>query len=54
MIKRIGEATIDFPSGIFIMDIGIFILPVAQGFIDSDRTPFGIKQVVGPNFIRQS
>ncbi|MGE7765936.1 DUF3916 domain-containing protein [Peribacillus sp. NPDC096540] len=44
MIKRIGEETTDFPSD-FYKGYWHLHLPVDQGFIDSDRTPFGIKRI---------
>jgi hypothetical protein len=44
MIKRIWEETSDFPLD-FYNGYWHFHLPAAQDFIDSDRTPFGIKRV---------
>lgn len=44
MIKRIWEETSDFPLD-FYNGYCHLHLPVAQGFIDSDRTPFGIKRL---------
>lgn len=44
MIKRIGEETNDFPSD-FYNGYWHLHLPVAQAFIDSDKTPFGIKRL---------
>lgn len=44
MIKRIEEETTYFPLD-FYHGYWHLHLPVAQDFIDSDRTPFGIKRV---------
>ena len=44
MIKRIWKETSDFPLD-FYNGYWHLHLPVAQGFIDSDRTPFGIKRL---------
>lgn len=44
MIKRIWEETSDFPLD-FYNGYWHLHLPVAQDFIDSDRTPFGIKRL---------
>ncbi|MCM3744311.1 DUF3916 domain-containing protein [Sporosarcina luteola] len=44
MIKRIREETSDFPLD-FYNGFWHLHLPVAQDFIDSDRTPFGIKRL---------
>lgn len=44
MIKRIEEETICFPSD-FYNGYWHLHLPVSQAFIDSERTPFGIKQL---------
>lgn len=44
MIMRIWEETSNFPLD-FHNGYWHLHLPVAQGFIDSDRTPFGIKRL---------
>lgn len=44
MIKRVDEETSDFPLD-FYNGYWHLHLPVSQGFIDSDRTPFGIKRL---------
>lgn len=44
MIKRIEEETADFPLD-FYNGYWHLHLPVAQGFIDSDKTPFGIRRL---------
>ena len=44
MIKRIEEETNEFPSD-FYNGYWHLHLPVAQSFIDSEKTPFGIKRL---------
>ena len=44
MIKRIWKETSDFPLD-FYNGYWHLHLPVAQGFIDSGKTPFGIKRL---------
>jgi hypothetical protein len=44
MIKRIEEETKEFPSD-FYNGYWHLHLPVAQSFIDSEKTPFGIKRL---------
>lgn len=44
MIRRIEEETADFPID-FYNGYWHLHLPVAQGFIDSDKTPFRIKRL---------
>lgn len=44
MIKRICEETSDFPMDFYNVYWHLHI-PVAQEFIDSDKTPFGIKRL---------
>lgn len=44
MIRRIDEETNDFPLD-FYNGYWHLHLPVAQGFIDSNKTPFGIKRL---------
>ena len=44
MIKRIEEETNEFPSD-FYNGYWHIHLPVARSFIDSEKTPFGIKRL---------
>lgn len=53
MIKRIEEETSDFPLD-FYNGYWHLHLPVAQGFIDSDRTPFGIKRLCVQTLLEQA
>ena len=53
MIKRIEEETSDFPLD-FYNGYWHLHLPVAQGFIDSDRTPFGIKRLCVRTLLEQA
>ncbi len=53
MIKRIEEETSDFPLD-FYNGYWHLHLPVAQGFIDSDRTPFGIKRFCVQTLLEQA
>lgn len=53
MIKRIKEETTNFPLD-FYNGYWHLHLPVAQGFIDSDRTPFRIKRLCVQTLLDQA
>ena len=53
IIKRIWEETSDFPLN-FYNGYWHLHLPVAQGFIDSERTPFGIKRLCVQTLLKRA